>query len=411
MRMTRDWAISIDSHFFGNFSLSFLLCVFLFSWTVGIHNLWHSLLFIRIFRLVGSDHHYCCHAQTADDCTVAAGPRPTDGRATPGTTVGATVDSVNGGFCGVDINAPGVWWSFIGTGTKIRASSCDDSTAIKVKMSVFTGSCDALRCVTGGDAPDFECPTSDGSTLNTLATAIEFDTFANQTYYVLVQNAGSESGIVWVKFGPPNLPQSNNCVDAIGPVPRDNTMVLATSIEATLDVVEAGSCGADHVYPGVWFQFMGTGKSVTVSACAETNYDGFTFSVYHAPDCDQLVCESTASGTSISNDDPKCVFGTALAQTPMSSTSVQTKVMDRYYVLVSYSSTSGFPVTSDFRFYVDDGEGGKAGAKAISFTGGVGSGSGNNGNNDNNGGKKDSAVAEAVATFVGALPLVGMALL
>lgn len=358
--------------------------------------------------LVCSDQ---CQAQTADNCSVATGPRPTDGRATPGTTVGATVDPVNGGFCGVDIDAPGVWWSFTGTGTKIRASSCDDSTTIKVKISVFTGSCDALRCVTGGDAPDFECATADGSTHNTLATAIEFDTWLDQTYYVLVQNAGSESGIVWMKFGPPNLPQSNNCVDAIGPVPRDNTMVLATSTEATLDVVDAGFCGSDQVYPGVWFQFIGTGKAVTVSACGETNFDGFIFSVYHAPDCDQLECE-TGELSSVM-DDPKCVFGTAMSQTPMSSMVVQTKALDRYYVLVSYGSTTGFPVTSDFRFYVDDGEGGKAGAKAISFTGGVGSGSGNSGNNgnNNNDGKKDSAVAEAVATIFGALPLVGMALL
>ena len=45
-----------------------------------------------------------------DNCTGAAGPRPIDFTSSPGRTTNANVDNVNGGFCGVDINTPGIWW-------------------------------------------------------------------------------------------------------------------------------------------------------------------------------------------------------------------------------------------------------------------------------------------------------------
>lgn len=45
-----------------------------------------------------------------DNCTGAAGPRPINQVASPGRTAMATVDDVNGGFCGVEINTPGIWW-------------------------------------------------------------------------------------------------------------------------------------------------------------------------------------------------------------------------------------------------------------------------------------------------------------
>jgi hypothetical protein len=46
-----------------------------------------------------------------DNCTGAAGPRPINGVPSPGRTLNATVDDVNGGFCGVDIDSPGIWWT------------------------------------------------------------------------------------------------------------------------------------------------------------------------------------------------------------------------------------------------------------------------------------------------------------
>jgi hypothetical protein len=48
-----------------------------------------------------------------DNCTGAAGPRPINNVNSPGRTYLATVDDVNGGFCGVEINTPGIWWWYV----------------------------------------------------------------------------------------------------------------------------------------------------------------------------------------------------------------------------------------------------------------------------------------------------------
>ena len=45
-----------------------------------------------------------------DICDNAAGPRPLNKVFSPGRTNFATVDDVNGGFCGVSIDSPGIWW-------------------------------------------------------------------------------------------------------------------------------------------------------------------------------------------------------------------------------------------------------------------------------------------------------------
>ena len=45
-----------------------------------------------------------------DLCINAAGPRPLNEVFSPGRTNYATVDDVNGGFCGVSIDSPGIWW-------------------------------------------------------------------------------------------------------------------------------------------------------------------------------------------------------------------------------------------------------------------------------------------------------------
>ena len=46
-----------------------------------------------------------------DFCQNAAGPRPLNKVFSPGRTNFATVDDVNGGFCGVSIDSPGIWWT------------------------------------------------------------------------------------------------------------------------------------------------------------------------------------------------------------------------------------------------------------------------------------------------------------
>ncbi len=73
-----------------------------------------------------------------DDCEDAVALAvPSD---TNGTTVQATVDSVPGGTCGTSVDSPGVWYSVIGTGTTLTASTCNQAN-YDTKISVFCNGC------------------------------------------------------------------------------------------------------------------------------------------------------------------------------------------------------------------------------------------------------------------------------
>jgi hypothetical protein len=332
-----------------------------------------------------------------DTCSGATGPRPITNQRSPGTTLSATIDDVNGGFCGVEIDTPGIWWWVNGTGSVIRASSCDSGTQIKVKVSVFTGSCDALRCVAGGSRPDFECEIvekGESEEWGSISTAIDFPTYKGQHYYILVQQMSlGDVGSVWMKFRHPNLPQNDACINAVGPVPRDRTWIAATTEDAALSEVPEGVCKALDYYPGVWYQIIGTGNPISVMACGETNIDGFYFSVYNGGFCDDKSCVEGDYETQIL-DEERCTFTSAFLKRPMTRYTFPTRDRDRYFIYVHFAFTGVDKPTAPFRFFVDDGESGNAGSSGtgqISFEDPQDGGNNGNGNDNGNGNGNDGS--------------------
>ena len=321
-------------------------------------------------------HHrpdYVAHSQGTviirpemDHCSGATGPRPIANTSSPGTTLQMTVDdggNVPTNNCGgVEIDAPGIWWWVEGTGQVIRASSCDERTEIKVKMSVFTGSCSALRCVAGGSRSDYECGLAtrgpEGE-WTTISTAVDFPTVVGQPYYILVQQISDDSpedaGSVWMRFRPANNPPNSRCVNAVGPVPHDGTRVVGTTEDSAVSELP-DYCFAEPHYPGVWYHVVGTGGFVTVSACAENNKDGFYFSVYRGGSCDVDDMECVSGLYKYDDDAGRCTIeGNVRMQT---SFEFQTRDGDRYYVYVHYALTDVDKPTSSFRLFVDDGKNG-----------------------------------------------------
>jgi hypothetical protein len=332
-----------------------------------------------------------------DNCTGAAGPRPINEVFSPGQTATMTVDDVNGGFCGVEINTPGIWWYVEGTGAILRAATCDERTEIKTKISVFTGSCDALRCVEGTASPHFECPIvqrKESGEWDTISTAVDFQTNVGQAYYILVQEgANTGPGAVWMNFATPLYPRNNECIDAIGPLPRDNTLITGTTTNSAISNVPEGYCGAPALYPGVWYQFFGTGGDVVISACGAFNVNGIYFSVYSGGSCDDKKCaQGSYTGLDVI-DAARCSFGAARIPRPMTQYTVpNTRDRDRYYVYVHWGRTVGDKPTGDFRLFVSDGNGGKGGtggAAAIKF---APPGSTNDGGDDDDGGSNEGSI-------------------
>ncbi len=83
--------------------------------------------------------------------------------------------------CGANIEAPGIWYTFVGDGTNAVISLCTEYT-YDTQLNAYSGSCNSLTCVTGID--DF-CY---------IGSQISFPTVAGTNYFVLVQGWGGETG-------------------------------------------------------------------------------------------------------------------------------------------------------------------------------------------------------------------------
>jgi hypothetical protein len=84
-------------------------------------------------------------------------------------------------FCGVAIEAPGIWYTFTGNGQNTIISLCS-AYDYDTQLNAYSGSCSGLTCVTGID--DF-CY---------VGSQISFPTTSGTTYYVLVQGWGGDQG-------------------------------------------------------------------------------------------------------------------------------------------------------------------------------------------------------------------------
>lgn len=96
-----------------------------------------------------------------------------------GTTTGAGAESLPN--CGTSITAPAVWYSFAGTGEEVTFSMCN-GTSYNSKISVFSGSCNALFCEGGNNSGCGD----DGFVTLVTQTGTE--------YFILVHGNSSQNG-------------------------------------------------------------------------------------------------------------------------------------------------------------------------------------------------------------------------
>jgi Secretion system C-terminal sorting domain len=255
------------------------------------------------------------------NCTVSAPPNDLCTAALPiacagsvtGTTVGATIDAVP--TCVTTLNtAPGVWYTFVGTGQSVTLSTCPPGTAYDSKIGVFTGTCAALVCVTGND--DF-CG---------LQSQVNFPTVLGTTYYVLVTGFGTATGAFTLRMTCAAAIPNDACTGAL-PIPCGGS-VSGTTVGATIDAVP--TCITTlNTAPGIWYTFVGNGATNTLSTCGGATWD--TKIGVFTGTCAALVCVT-------GNDDfcglqSQVVFPTTLGTT--------------YYVLLTGfgAATGAFTLT------------------------------------------------------------------
>ena len=84
-------------------------------------------------------------------------------------------------FCGTSVDAPGIWFTFVGNGQNTVLSTCAQY-GYDIKLNAYSGNCNSLTCVTGND--DY-CNTG---------SLITFPTVNGTTYYILVQGWEGATG-------------------------------------------------------------------------------------------------------------------------------------------------------------------------------------------------------------------------
>lgn len=111
-----------------------------------------------------------------------------------GSTTSATLD--NPGTCnGNTVTAPGVWYKITGNNQWIEAGLCSALTNYDTKISVYSGDCNSLVCVTSDD---------DGCDPGT-ASIVKWMALSGVDYFILVHGYSSNTG---------NFELSINCIAA-----------------------------------------------------------------------------------------------------------------------------------------------------------------------------------------------------
>ncbi len=267
-----------------------------------------------------------------------------------GTTVGATPDTSVAPECGTTVTAPGVWYSFVGTGSQTTASLCA-GTDYDSKISVYSATCDALTCVVGND--DF-CG---------LQSEVSFCAELGVTYYVLVHGFSSNAGNFTLDVFDTGIPCECPDVCQVGDTPEGEPDCFDEYVDATNGgcnsdppVFGSISCGesvcgtsgnflfTDPEFGTIesrdtdWYKLVLTGAQF-VTVTLESNFEGLVGIVDTGgvDDCaaatDFLVSEVTA----------RCVPTSVVANLGAGT----------WYVFVSTADFTGTPCGSEYRVTVE----------------------------------------------------------
>lgn len=134
---------------------------------------------------------------------------------TGGATTGATTDTGTPTCGSASVTSPGVWYSFIGTGLTVTASTCNAAN-FDTKISILCKGCDVQECTGGFD----DYPGCAGFT-----TQVTVPTQAGQEYLVLVHGFGGATGAFNLSlsegapadFGPVDCAPTGACCDCSAP--------------------------------------------------------------------------------------------------------------------------------------------------------------------------------------------------
>ena len=253
-----------------------------------------------------------------DAVTIACGDVVT------GNTDGATSDDAPPGTCGTTPGAPGVWYTFTGTGNLIELAMCNSN--YDTKLQVFEGPCDALVCVDGNDD---SCG---------LQSEVDFLSEVGVEYYFYVFGFGTSTG---------DYELSINCVCDLTVDVGEDEILCPDSEPLVIEAVISGETVSNPVYD--W----NTGE--TTSSITVTGPGTFTVTVTTDGDClatDEIIV--TAPGP----DDPACTVPdgdgcVAVDAGPDATVSCDEPCVDLTATFLGLDSATVLPFTETTSYIVD----------------------------------------------------------
>ena len=190
-----------------------------------------------------------------------------------GNTDGATSND-DPGTCGTTSGAPGVWYTFTGTGNIVELALCNSD--YDTKLQVFSGPCDALVCIDGNDD---SCG---------LQSEVDFISEVGVEYFFYVFGFGTATG---------NYELTIDCVCDLTVDAGEDQVLCPDSDPLVIEAVISGDTAQNPVYD--W----STGD--TTSTITVTDPGTYTVTVTTDGDC---VATDEVIVTMAGPDDPVCTM-------------------------------------------------------------------------------------------------------
>lgn len=192
-----------------------------------------------------------------------------------------------------NVDAPGVFYSVVGTGEIFVATTTHPSTDFDTKLNVYRGSCLIPICIGSNDD-------SAGAT-----SEVTFQTEVGQTYNILVHGFNGATGNFGLQVVAALTPANDACDDAVtlsGELP-----VSGTTTGSSSKVAFAQSQCEPIEGAGVWVEYIGTGKLVAITTCSEVGFFDTRLHLFEGS-CGSLTCIDSNDDFFFENDQFPCSF-------------------------------------------------------------------------------------------------------
>ena len=152
------------------------------------------------------------------------------GQSMVGSTIGTTATGDPTSACGAETpsGGGGVFYTIVGTGANITATTCSPNTNFDTTLFIYSGSCGAYTCVDSNDDTGGSC---------SIASTVTFPTLAGTTYYIFVTGyLATDRGAFTLRATcatPPPVPVITSLAPNTGPIASSTQIVGSNFTGAT----------------------------------------------------------------------------------------------------------------------------------------------------------------------------------